>query len=68
MTFLMILLGIIVYLCGIVITGIYWGLLGWPRRIKLRWDTEPEIPTIIAMILWPITLILILVVGFRGLQ
>ena len=65
MTFLMILLGIIVYLCGAVITGVYWSLLGWPRRIKLQWNTEPEVPTIIALIVWPITLILILVAGFR---
>jgi hypothetical protein len=66
MVFLMILFGIIVYLCGVVITGIYWGLLGWPRRIKLQWSIEPEVPTIIVLI-WPITLILILVVGFRGI-
>jgi hypothetical protein len=67
MTFMMILLGIIVYLCGAVITGVYWSLLGWPRRIILQWGTEPEVPTIIALIVWPITLILILVVGFRGI-
>ena len=66
-TFLMILFGIIIYLCGAIITGIYWGLLGWPRKIILQWNIEPEIPTIIALILWPITLILILVVGFRGI-
>lgn len=64
-TFLIILFGIIGYLCGVVITGIYWGLLGWPRWIKLRYEVEPEIPTIIALIIWPITLILMLVVGFR---
>lgn len=68
MIFFTILLGIIVYLCGVVITGIYWGLLGWPRRVKRQFNLEPETPTIIAMILWPITLILMLVVGFRGLR
>ncbi len=67
MTFVMILLGVIVYLCGVVITGIYWSLLGWPRRIKLQWNTEPEAPTVIALIVWPITLILILVAGFKGI-
>jgi hypothetical protein len=68
MTILIVLLGILVYLCGITITGIYWGLLGWPRRVKRQFNLEPEIPTIIALMIWPITLILILVVGFRGLR
>jgi hypothetical protein len=66
-TLLITLFGIIGYLCGAAITGIYWGFLGWPRRVKRIWNIEPETPTIIALILWPITLILILVVGFRGI-
>ena len=66
-TFLIILFGIIVYLCGVVITGVYWGLLGWPRRIILQWGTEPEVPTIIALIVWPITLIFIVADSFLNL-
>ncbi len=65
-TFLIWIFGILGYLVGTVITSIYWGLLGWPRKIKRLWGLEPEVPTIIAIILWPITLILMLVVGFRG--
>ena len=60
--------GVAGYLCGAVITGIYWGLLGWPRKVKRRWGLEPEVPTIIALLVWPMTLILILVDGFRGLR
>jgi hypothetical protein len=66
-TFLIVFFGIIGYLCGAMITGIYWGFLGWPRRIKRLWDLEPEWPTVIALCIWPITLILILINGFRGI-
>ena len=68
MTILIVLFVILGYLVGIVVTGIYLGLLGWPMLIKRLWDVEPEFPTIIALLLWPITLILILVGGFRGLK